>query len=109
MRNGIYRVWYKGSSGMSAGALAFRDGEVLGSDAAFGAVGRYNIQLGRLQGEVLFARLRRNATVVGLPDLDRFHLVLTGTPNGDIASLRGMVPELPDYYLLCELARVGDL
>lgn len=109
MRDGIYRVWFKGPNGTSAGAMAFRGGDILGSDAAFAFVGRYQRVLGRVEGEILFTRLRPGQQTQGLPDRDSFHLILSGTPHGEVAALRGTVAEDPSYYLLCELAKASEL
>jgi len=108
MRDGIYRVWFKGPDGNSTGALAFRNGDILGCDSAYASVGHYSLHLGRLSGEMKYTRLNPAVKTGGLPDLDEFHLLLEGTPGRDVASLRGTIREIPAYYLLCEMAWVNE-
>jgi hypothetical protein len=108
MQDGVYRVWFKGPDGTAAGIMAFRNGDILGCDGGYSFVGRYTVKLGRITGEAVCTRLDPHLPNAALPDLDRFRLVIEGSPGKGFATLRGTVLDSPSYYVSCEFARVCD-
>lgn len=108
MRDGIYRVWLKERGGKSFGAFVFKNGDVLACDHSFAFTGRYRKHKNHMVADLKCRRLSRRHTSEHLPDLDTFQLKLSGNAGGEFAILDATIPEVPNFYLPLEFARLGD-
>jgi hypothetical protein len=109
MRNGIYRVWYKGRNVHGAAAVLFTDGQYVSCDRTHRLLGRYTDRYGRFAAEVFCKRHTHLPPSPEIPDLDEFHMIMEGASSDEIAEVRAIVPEKPgfevhvEYVWMCEV------
>jgi hypothetical protein len=104
LRNGIYRVWYKGSGVHGAAATLLVDGEFIACDQSHTYLGRYTDENGRFSAEVLCRRHTDLPPAPEIPDIDIFHMQLEGLSSGEGAIVICKVPEKPGFSLDVEYA-----
>jgi len=104
MRNGIYRAWLNGPSGVSSGAVVFKDGDIFAVDRLFAFNGRYSERAERLTAEVSCKRLYPDLKPLNLPDRDELHLELEGAVGGEYAQVTGTIAEAPGFAVSFEFA-----
>lgn len=108
MRNGFYKLWFKGSiEGASIAMLT--DGDLIGCDPSHTFVGQYTVNNGRFHAEVVCQR----HGMLSIPGeeqlLDEYHLIEDGGATSEVIESTATVPELPGFKLdmqyiwLCEI------
>jgi hypothetical protein len=109
MRNGIYRVLFKGHNVHGAAATLFVDGHFISCDRTHNYLGHYTDQNGRFAAQVFCKRHTYLPPSPEIPDVDEFHMMLEGVASGDAALVRGTIPEKPgfvidvEYIWMCEV------
>ena len=107
MRNGIYRIWTRGTHGEASGIVVLKDGTLFAADRQYAYNGQYRESGGRFTGTLLCTRLYpdRKANV---PDRDRLHMRLEGASGREFAQLSGTIDEAPSFTLAAECAYLGE-
>lgn len=109
MRNGIYRVWYKGPNVHGATAVLFLDGQFIACDRTHSFLGQFKDQFGRFTAEVLCKRHTILPPSPEVPDLDEFHMMLDGASGDEIAAVRATIPEKPGLVLDVEYVWMSEV
>jgi hypothetical protein len=106
MRNGIYRVWFKGSGVYGTAAPLLVDGQFIACDRTHTYLGSYTEENGNFTASVEVRRHTIRPQVTNQPDLDQFHMNIEGRSAGEIIAGRCTVPEKPGFmtdaeYIWC--------
>lgn len=108
MRNGIYRVWYKGPGLQGTTAVMLIGQDVFACDRTHTFVGTYKRERDWVTAEILCQRHSPHLKANLLAELNEYHLSLKGRAKDDLADLRGTIAEAPgvelefQYIWLCE-------
>lgn len=105
MRNGIYRVWIKGSVEAGAATLLI-DGRFIACDSTHTYLGQYEVQSGHFTGDVELRRHTRLDPQDRRPDISMMHL--EGLASDETAALRASFPDKPDFCLEAEYVWVCE-
>ena len=109
MRNGIYRVWYKGSGVYGTAAPLLVDGQFIACDRTHTYFGTYTDENERFHADVKVSRHTVRPPAVDLPDLGEFHLHIEGGSSEEIIAARCTVREKPGFVLDVEYIWVSEI
>jgi hypothetical protein len=101
MRNGIYRVWFKGSGVYGTAAPLLVDGQFVACDRTHSYLGSYTEENGNFTASVKVSR-HTMMSAPDLPDIDDFHMNIEGRSTEDIVAARSTFPEKPGFVLDAE-------
>jgi hypothetical protein len=99
MRNGIYRVWFKGSGIFGTAAPLLVDGQFVACDRSHTYLGSYTDANGRFSAKVKASRHTVRPQFTDQPDLDEFHMNIEGGSTEETIAARTSVPEKPGFVL----------
>ncbi len=108
LRNGIYRVWYKGSAQGAAASLLV-DGQFIACNGSHKLLGRYQDNNGRFTAALEAWRHTPGAPSPNRVELDHYHMILEGLSTGEVIAACAHVPELPGFALNIEYVWIGEV
>ncbi len=106
MKNGLYKVEFATPLGSGAGVVTLNDGHIAGGDSSMYYVGTYNLDGNNFSGQV-----QTNKHTVGLESVfgkDRVSIDLSGTFEGNNATMTGTSKEAPDIGFQARLLPLAD-
>ena len=109
MRNGIYRVWFKGAGVYGTAAPLLVDGLFVACDRTHTYLGTYTDENGCFRADVKVSRHAFIAPSPDTPDLDEFHMTVEGGASKEIIAARASFPEKPGFVLDVEYIWVGEV
>jgi hypothetical protein len=109
MRNGVYRVWYKGSGIEGTTATLLVNGEFIASDRTHSYLGSYTEVGEHFSADVKVSRHTLLTPSPEIPDLDEFHLHIEGGSTEEIIDGHCTVPEKPDFKLAVQYIWVSEI
>ncbi len=108
MRDGLYRVQFHTQLGTGAGVVFLQNGKLWGGDSTIYYVGAYLESDGQFTARVA---TNKHTDVPGMGSafaVDRAHITLAGTINGDSAEMTGTAAEAPNVSFRATLTRIAD-
>jgi len=109
MRNGIYRVWYKGSGVYGTAATLLIDGQFVSCDRSHTYLGTYTEQNGRFHADIKVGRHTARPPAADASELDEFHLKVDGGSSEEIIAARCTIAEKPGFTLDVEYIWVSEV
>jgi hypothetical protein len=105
MKDGLYRVEFQTQRGAGAGVVFLEGGTLRGGDSQMFYTGSYSENGGQFTAEVQTdVHTRPSISVFGM---DRVHIRLSGTTNGDSALMTGTATEAPGITFRAVLKRLA--
>lgn len=108
MRNGIYRVWYKGSAHGAAASLLV-DGQFIGCNRTHNLLGRYQEQNGYFSATIEATRHTSGVTVPNNVELDTYRMRVEGLCTSEAVKARGTVEGMPGFALDIEYVWLSEV
>jgi hypothetical protein len=109
MRNGIYRVWYQNTVGSGSAAVILADGRFIACDRTHKFLGSYTESNDHFSAEVAISRHDLRASRPEFPDLDIFHMLISGLSTGETIAARCTYREQPGVSLDVKLVWCSEI
>jgi len=105
---GFWTIQFTGVQGFGAGVLTLINGQVFGGDSGMVYTGTYSQQGDTVTARVHVKRFTATPGMQSVMGPDEFDLALTGTKQGNTATVSGTIPGLP-MRLNATLTKQGNL
>lgn len=109
MRNGIYRIWYKGQDVHGSAAVILVDGAYISCNPEHTCLGEYTDTNGHFAAEVLCTRHSEAAPFPEKADLTEFHMIHKGHAAGESVTGRCTIREMPGFSMEVEYLWISDI
>jgi hypothetical protein len=106
IKDGLYKVSFQTPMGVGAGVAYASGGKMWGGDSGIYYVGTYSQEGNQLTANVTTTRHTGGANSVF--GVDRVHITLRGTVDGDTATTQGTAAEAPGVKFQAILTRLSD-
>jgi hypothetical protein len=108
IRDGLYKVEFHTPLGAGAGVVHLLDGKLRGGDAGLFYTGSYATDGNNFMANVATDRHTQMPGIVSVFGIDRVHITLRGTYQGEVIDAAGVAAEAPNVPFKARLQRIGD-